>query len=223
MAIVYQHRRLDTNEIFYIGVGKDKKRAYSKSGRNIHWQRIVNKYGYQVDILINGCRYDEARNVEIGMIKDFGRSDLGLGSLVNKTDGGEGNINPSKETRKKLSDSKIGKSSWSKNKNFTKEHCKNIAIALKNKPKSKVHIENNKKAAKSRLRITCKYCNNIFDSSNFKHYHGENCKMKPGNENITRKHSKIREKVQCEHCDKFIDPSAYSRWHGNKCKNKNLR
>jgi hypothetical protein len=90
MAIVYQHRRKDTNEVFYIGIGKDIARPYIKQHRNIHWHRIVNKCGYEVDILINGCSYQEAKEIEVGMIKDLGRRDLNTGHLVNMTNGGEG-------------------------------------------------------------------------------------------------------------------------------------
>jgi hypothetical protein len=223
MPVIYQHRRKDTNDIFYIGVGKCKKRAYSIHDRNKYWNYIVNKYGYEVDVLIQGVSWEDACEIEKGLIKEYGRKDLGLGSLVNMTDGGEGNLNPSNETRDKLRNAKLGKPSWSKNKKLTKEHCEKISIALKNKPKSKQHIENNRKSAKSRLKILCNYCNNIFDSSNYNHYHGEKCKMKPGNENIIIKHNKKREKVQCEYCEKFIDPSGYSRWHGNNCKFKNLK
>jgi hypothetical protein len=64
MAIVYQHRRLDTNEIFYIGIGINKNRAYSKSGRNKHWHNIINKVGYEVDVLIDGCKMSQAKYIE---------------------------------------------------------------------------------------------------------------------------------------------------------------
>jgi hypothetical protein len=45
VAIVYIHRRRDNNNIFYIGISKNKRRAYetySKSGsrRNIFWSRF---------------------------------------------------------------------------------------------------------------------------------------------------------------------------------------
>ena len=38
MACVYQHRRLDDNTVFYIGIGKDASRAYSKKQRNPYWK-----------------------------------------------------------------------------------------------------------------------------------------------------------------------------------------
>ena len=50
MAIVYAHIRKDTDQIFYIGIGKKKERAHSQAGRNKHWKWIVNKVGYKVDI-----------------------------------------------------------------------------------------------------------------------------------------------------------------------------
>lgn len=30
MILVYRHRRLDTNEIFYVGIGSRKERPYKK-------------------------------------------------------------------------------------------------------------------------------------------------------------------------------------------------
>jgi hypothetical protein len=103
MAVVYQHRRLDDNTIFYIGIGKDKYRAYSKCGRNTHWKNIVNKVGYAVDILIDGCTIDDARVVEIGMISDYGgASNPGTkGTWLGKT------LSP--EHKEKLRLAKLGK------------------------------------------------------------------------------------------------------------------
>ena len=45
MAYIYKHIRLDTNEVFYIGIGSDNtyKRANLKKGRNIYWNNIINK------------------------------------------------------------------------------------------------------------------------------------------------------------------------------------
>ena len=42
MAYVYRHIRLDKNQPFYIGVGKndnDLKRAFSKCNRNSYWRK----------------------------------------------------------------------------------------------------------------------------------------------------------------------------------------
>lgn len=92
MAIVYQHRRKDNNSIFYIGIGEQRNRAYSKKNRTKYWYNIVSKYGYEIDILIDGLDYKSACEVEVGMIMSYGRNDLNLGNLVNLTNGGEGSI-----------------------------------------------------------------------------------------------------------------------------------
>lgn len=109
MACVYQHRRLDDNTIFYIGIGKDVSRAYSKKARNKYWKNIVNKVGYAVDILIDGCSIEQAKMVEVGMIADYGRHDLELGTLVNMTDGGDGTLNHSPEVIKSISQKLTGR------------------------------------------------------------------------------------------------------------------
>ncbi len=106
MAIIYQHRRGDTNEIFYIGIGKTKMRAYSKFNRNKYWHNIVNKVGYQVDILEDQITWEEACNRERNLISEYGRKDLNIGSLVNMTDGGDGVVGRkvTEEWKQKLSD-----------------------------------------------------------------------------------------------------------------------
>jgi hypothetical protein len=90
MAIVYQHRRLDTNEIFYIGIGKEEKRAYSKHDRSVLWNRYVNKFGYNVEILHKDISWEEACNLEMFYIKNYGRVSNRTGILVNLTNGGDG-------------------------------------------------------------------------------------------------------------------------------------
>jgi len=110
MAIVYQHRRKDTNEIFYIGIGKKIKRADSKYRRNKHWHNIVNKTSYEIQILYDNISWEEACAIERYLIALYGRRDLGFGPLVNMTDGGEGTIGivVSEETKKKQSTSRSG-------------------------------------------------------------------------------------------------------------------
>lgn len=93
MAVVYQHKRNDTNEIFYIGIGKSEKRAYHKTSdrRNSFWMRTVKKAGGRaVEILFDDVDESQAIQIEKYLIKYYGRKDLGQGTLVNLTDGGEG-------------------------------------------------------------------------------------------------------------------------------------
>lgn len=109
MAVVYRHRRLDNNSIFYIGIGLKKERAYQKRSRNKHWHNIVNKIDYNVEIICEDIEYEDAKELEILLIKMYGRKDLDLGLLCNNTDGGDGNVNMSEETKEKISNSLKGR------------------------------------------------------------------------------------------------------------------
>ena len=88
--------------MFNIGIGGKTSRAYTKHGRNKYWKNTVNKHGYEVEILCEDLTWEQACEAEIHLIAFYGRSDLGLGPLVNMTDGGEGMQNLSPETREKL-------------------------------------------------------------------------------------------------------------------------
>ena len=55
MAIVYEHLRNDTNEVFYVGMGRFEKRAYSKEHRNKFWNHIVSKHVYTINIIHKEC------------------------------------------------------------------------------------------------------------------------------------------------------------------------
>jgi hypothetical protein len=105
---LYQHIRLDTGEIFYIGIGNGR-RPWIKHNRNAYWHNIVNKAGYRVEILEEGLSWYQACELEKMLIALHGRKDLGYGPLVNMTDGGDGNPSPSAETRAKQSAGNKGK------------------------------------------------------------------------------------------------------------------
>ena len=92
MAYLYRHIRSDKNVPFYIGIGIDSNyyRAKSKKSRNDHWNKIVNKTDYEVEILFEHDDYDFIKEKEIEFIALHGRSDLGLGTLCNLTNGGDG-------------------------------------------------------------------------------------------------------------------------------------
>lgn len=97
MALVYSHTRIDTNEIFYIGLELDSinkksigRRPKIKQGKSEWWKRIVNKTDYIITIIKDNLSNDEAIQLEIDLIKLYGRADRNLGPLVNHTDGGEG-------------------------------------------------------------------------------------------------------------------------------------
>ena len=114
MAIVYKHTTLDTNEIFYIGVGIHMSRAYQKYKRNKFWNNVVNKHGYKVDILYNDICYELALEKERELVLLYGRRNINTGCLVNLTDGGLGSIGykPSAEALAKISATSKGRK-WS--------------------------------------------------------------------------------------------------------------
>lgn len=114
-SLVYRHVRLDTNEVFYIGIsisGK-KRRAYTNDNRNKHWHNIVNKIKgeYRVDIIFDDLTVKEAQEKEKELIALYGRRDLNKGPLCNLTNGGEGvlGIRFTEETCKKMSIDRKGR------------------------------------------------------------------------------------------------------------------
>jgi hypothetical protein len=146
---VYRHIRLDKNLPFYIGIGNGRNyfRAFSKKDRNKYWNNIVNKYGYEIEIILDNLDVKIAINKEIEFIKLYGRVDLNCGTLCNLTDGGDGTTNPSQEMRDKVSERTKGNKWNVGNKYFlgeklTEEHKdairksqlgKKLSIETKNK------------------------------------------------------------------------------------------
>ena len=87
--LVYRHITLDTNQVFYIGIGKIN-RPNSKKNRNKFWHNVVNKHGYYSEIVKDNLSHQEACELEQLLILEYGRRDLNTGYLVNMTDGGDG-------------------------------------------------------------------------------------------------------------------------------------
>ena len=117
MAVVYQHRRLDTNEIFYVGIEldteKQKAKGYRskvKNKRSNLWKNITSKTEYNIEIVCNDVDNKTAKQIETYLIYYYGRRDLGLGNLANHTNGGEGitGYKFTKESRDKRSESRKG-------------------------------------------------------------------------------------------------------------------
>jgi hypothetical protein len=122
MSVVYQHIRKDNGKLFYIGIGKTKKRAYEKEGRNLFWNRIVNYVGYYIEIIHTSVTWEDACKLEKFYIHKYGRKDLGTGILCNLTDGGDGNVNWTPSLRIAQSERMKGKPAPNKGIPATLEH-----------------------------------------------------------------------------------------------------
>lgn len=113
---VYQHIRLDTNEVFYVGIGTIR-RPYERLRRSLWWKNIVCKTQYKVEILYTDLDRATACDKERELIAYYGRRDQKKGPLINQTDGGDGGATC------------LGKT-------LTQEHKDAVSRAQKGRPKS---------------------------------------------------------------------------------------
>ena len=88
---VYEHIRLDTQQVFYVGKGKGK-RAWKRNSRNYHWSNIISKTEYKAKIVQDCMTEEDAFLLEMWLIAKLRHEGV---SLANKTDGGEGCSNGS--------------------------------------------------------------------------------------------------------------------------------
>ena len=135
--IVYRHRRLDNNKVFYVGIGNEK-RPYSKHGRNKHWNNIVNKTDYFVEIIAKNISLEDACELEIFLIQTYQKE-----NLTNITSGGEGQFNPDAVTRYKIGSGKRGT-------NISKEH----KIKLSEFNKGRKHTKETKQKIKENHKMS---------------------------------------------------------------------
>jgi hypothetical protein len=113
---------------FYVGKGTGIR---FKRYHSLHFQRILNKHKFlgikpKVTFVFEDRDESKALEQEIFWIKKFGRKDLGTGSLINLTDGGEGGSGylHTEETKQKLSDIGKGQIPWNKGKEASPEAVK---------------------------------------------------------------------------------------------------
>ena len=119
---IYQHRKADTKEVFYVGKGS-KNRLNKSVGRNAFWKNTVNKHGFFSEVVIDNLSQELAFLAEQELIDKYKK--LGI-KLCNLTDGGIGGIGfvmPEK-TKEKLRKANIGKK-------LTDEHKKKISESNK--------------------------------------------------------------------------------------------
>jgi hypothetical protein len=87
MFYVYEHIRLDTNAVFYVGKGNGG-RCFEVRRRNQYWKRVVSKAGgFYVRIVVDKIDEELAFLAEQELIAKLKLQGL---TLTNITDGGEG-------------------------------------------------------------------------------------------------------------------------------------
>lgn len=176
MAIVYQHIRKDKNQVFYIGIGQEFKRAYvsNKTERNPIWHHIVDKSDWEVEILFDDVTWEEACQFEKDFIHLHGRIDKGTGTLANMTDGGDGanGAKPNKTSFKK------GQVPWNlgiSHTDETKQKMSKPRLNTENMKKPRLHTDNMKKPKSI---VKCPHCNKEGGSNAMNRWHFDNCKLK---------------------------------------------
>lgn len=134
---IYEHWRPDKDACFYVGKGHGKRCRvmYNRGPYHTHIQAHLARNGFEVEIriIMDGLTEDEAFYQEKRRINYWKL--LGA-TLANKTEGGEGNSNPSKETRQLMRLAKLGRK-------LTEEHKAKISARTKevlNKPEMKERL-----------------------------------------------------------------------------------
>ena len=151
MLYIYEHIRPDTNAVFYVGKGTNK-RMHSKHRRNAHWNSIVRKAGGFV--VREVIRHEDEELVflaEQERIDQLKRLDV---KLANKTDGGEGpsGYRHTEEAKRKIGLSHVGETHPAYGKPMP-EHTKQALLnANKGRPLSAEHRKKVSEAGKGRIK-----------------------------------------------------------------------
>jgi len=149
VAYVYEHYKLSDGGVFYVGISLNSDGLYlrlnDKNKRSRFWKSIVSKHGFSAKVVSDNITFEEAKVIEVELVKKYGRLNNGSGCLCNLTDGGDGcaGFVITDEYRKKISEATKGKTCLYGEKNpfYGKTHSaesrKKISEALKKSDKNK--------------------------------------------------------------------------------------
>jgi len=170
------------NELIFnyepIYVGKGKKRRYKnhlslRLNMENHFYHKLNKIineGFEPEILIikDNISENDAFDYEIELIKNIGRLIDNTGTLTNLTTGGEGSSGRicEKETKKKMSDMKIGKKIKYINSDHhpMKDKSFDEFFGIERSTKLKKLISKNANPTNKGKKMSTEYCDNISKS-----------------------------------------------------------
>lgn len=177
MAYVYRHIRLDTGNVFYVGISRDEhkgyKRMFSEKGRSEYWKNIKQKTEIKCEIYLSDISWDQACSVEKSLIKIYGRTTNNSGDLCNLTVGGEGVVGYVLSNEQKIKRSEFAKKRLSNPMNhpmFGRKHSEETILKMKmkkigNKPSEetrKTWSKNRKGGLNSRARMAFNTQNGVF-------------------------------------------------------------
>lgn len=135
---IYIHTIIETNEIFYIGKGSNK-RAWNTHTRNEFWKRITNKYPYKIDIVFQSYSENDVYKKEIELI-NLHRPKA---NLVSGGKGGRTGMKLSDEIKNKISKKLKGKIS------------NRLGSKLSEDTKRKIGEKSKGRISKQRIKVMC--------------------------------------------------------------------
>ena len=199
MFYVYEHLRPDTGIVFYVGKGAGE-RIREIRGRNIYWQRVVNKVGNFKSVKIAKTEDEElAYLVEQERIDQLKR--LGV-KLVNLNEGGIGGVKASEETKVKMSISHSGE----KNPRF------NINSLRQRRLRGELKVPKEVMSANMSANHWSK--TGSYSPKGIKKSEEAKARMKEAH--------KLMPLKECPHCGYKGKPVTIHRWHLSNCKKKDV-
>lgn len=104
--IVYIHKDRCTNEVFYVGIGSSRARAYDEKQRSDEWKDRISECYFDVEIVAKNLPKKLAERIEESLIGAYG-----IENLINKTLGGRGTkgIKHTDEAKRKISQAQKGR------------------------------------------------------------------------------------------------------------------
>ena len=206
MFYTYIYQDPERNVPMYVGKGKDKRaRIHLRKATNIRFRnRITALKMIGLSPIIEVFEMpdeDAALKEEVRLIALYGRVDLGLGTLYNGTNGGEGKTGyvTSEETKLKIGlanknaskETKIKQSSWIRdevlrkkisearikyNSQLSEEEKIERARRLSKECLSLETRDKMSKSAKARPALTCPHCGKVGKVPGIRKHHFEFCK-----------------------------------------------